>query len=221
MTVLFLCASNVSENIYRPFYGALPFFPESLIMPLGFKGEQVMEIMKTVEFGFSKTEEYLSRAAAVPVAGTLPAAVKVALGAIQILAAAACIAVASIPAAITLDVEWLRRPGEHLLAGIQNVVIGVFEGIPFVGTAIYVGRAIDKKKIAKAQVAVSNGNDFNVPYNSLREVRFLGTNDDLVQKARGDFEAFCSGKMFSDAKRFQIAVNIAKKCSSQAGVPSP
>jgi len=96
--------------------------------------------MNTIEIGFSKTEVLSTTAATVPILGTVPVVVKVALGAIQIAVASMFFVTNLVPAALTRNVSWLERPKGHVKHGVANIISGIFESIPLFGTCLFFAR---------------------------------------------------------------------------------
>jgi len=164
-----------------------------------------MQIMNNVEFGLSKAEECLSKAAAVPVVGTFTSVAKVALGAIQTSVATTCLLLTLVPAIATRNVSWLRRPTEHILHGIMNISAGIFEGIPLLGTLLYLARKANKNAPQSDPLYASNGNDFTAPYSALIRARICGTDAALVKKANERFEEIIEGKDPTNAERYRAA----------------
>jgi len=175
-----------------------------------------MKIMDNIEIGLCKVEEKLTQATAIPVLGTVPAAVKVALGAIQAVAATICLA-ACIPPALARDITWINRPVEHIAHGVLNMISGAVESIPLIGTCMYLTKRTLKKNLLGKPLYASSGNNFNMPYNSLVTPTIGGTDARLVQKAQTRFGEKTAGKELTNFGRYLIAQKIVRKILSKEG----
>jgi len=144
-----------------------------------------VKIMNVVEFGLSKTEEYLSKSAVVPVVGVIPATMKVALGILQTTAASTCFATGFLVAMLTRNPSWVSRPIEHTMHGIANIIAGLLEGIPPLGTLMHISSARKVARLKKLPIYVSKGNDYKrYNYKSLKNAEIRGSNASLVGKAK-------------------------------------
>jgi len=178
-----------------------------------------MEVMNKVELGLSKAEEYLSKSAAVPALGTVPAIVKIALGTIQGAVAITCLAISYAPVARTQHISLRKRALEHLAHCIMNIVAGILEGIPLLGTHMYVNKMLHKNAKNHEPLYASNGNDFNIPYNALIKVEICGTDNDLVQKAQQMFQKEISGNTFTNLYQYIVAQHVVRKILSNLHMP--
>lgn len=100
--------------------------------------------------GLERGLDYLERAgsyvAIVPVVGTVPGVLKVVGGLIQLTAAVACAILFFIPAAALGEVDSLMQHcWVHMQHGVGNILAGLLESIPLLGTAIAIQRDMDSR----------------------------------------------------------------------------
>lgn len=89
---------------------------------------------------FAKTEYELSKGAAVPVFGAIPAAGKAVLASGQ-LAAGTVMTIFALPTCVTKEGRaFTSRAVSHIVNGMANLGAAAVEGIPLVGTAIFAYR---------------------------------------------------------------------------------
>lgn len=87
----------------------------------------------------SNTERSLSKYAAYPFIGTIPAALKILMGVIELVAAAIFVVLAT-PFACCSELarDSLEENLGHVKNGFKNIIVGSLEAVPFLGTLLYV-----------------------------------------------------------------------------------
>src|ERR1700738_3822032 len=98
--------------------------------------KKYIELERTI----AKAEAFLSKAAAIPVVGTLAGAAKMILGVIQTIGALLAL-IGSLPFLGTQNgKDVARRSVSHIINGLANIVSGALEAVPVLGALIYLGR---------------------------------------------------------------------------------
>jgi len=98
-----------------------------------------------IERLFSNIELSLSKAAAVPIAGTVAGVTKIAFGLVQTVSAIALGLLFALPAAMQFKCaqKHLYRTWIHIKHGFGNMLAGTFEAIPMIGSISYALRKLN------------------------------------------------------------------------------
>jgi len=88
--------------------------------------------------GLGRTIYFLSSASTIPIIGTIPAAIKILIGVIQIIGGVALSILSAIPAISSENARIIfQRSAKHIRYGVCNIVVGAIEGVPLVATWMY------------------------------------------------------------------------------------
>jgi hypothetical protein len=120
---------------------------------------------------FNKTEQFLTRAAAIPVIGTPFGAVKVVIGTLQAITALV-LGIITSPLQATEDSSFNDHCWTHLRHGLGNFAAGLLEAIPLVGTFLYYARENNVKEGIEQDGSAGQRDKF-MPYSSLRHKAIL------------------------------------------------
>lgn len=108
-------------------------------------------------------EYALSKGAAIPVLGVIPATMKMALGAIQTIGGLLGMIVSAPFAPLSkTGREICRRSASHFANGLANITSGALEAIPIVGSAIFGCRYYKKEKSAKMSEKIHTGQEHTI-----------------------------------------------------------
>ena len=112
----------------------------------------------------SKAEDTLSRYAAIPILGTVPALLKVAFGAAQFTAAVTTAAFSLFFCTSSIGQEIFLHSLRHVFHGLVNVLAGALQAIPVIGTIVY---AIQESNRAR-------NSDMQEKYTNAQSNKFFG-----------------------------------------------
>jgi hypothetical protein len=163
---------------------------------------------------FDEIENVLSHISAFPVAGILAGVAKICMGTVQAITALACGILMLVPSICKNDYSSIHYSWTHIKHGIANIVAGVFEGTPILGTIIYVLRFLKGTTNSDYQVYVHvNCQEKFMPYESLLRVSVGGADEDLAKPAAERYgkalaeeqQRTTPGRLLSFEKQLELA----------------
>jgi hypothetical protein len=92
----------------------------------------------------SEAEDFFSRNAAIPILGTVPALLRVAFGAVQFTSAVATSAISLFFCTSSIGREVFFHSLRHIFHGLVNILAGVLQAIPIIGSIIYGVQALNE-----------------------------------------------------------------------------
>lgn len=169
-----------------------------------------------IDSSMNNIENGLSDIALYPGLGTVAGSVKVIVGAAQSLTALVCGIFALLYGVFTHDLSPASFAWSHVKHGGGNIVAGVLEAIPVVGTAVHIFRSLDPGSDALVHLYTGHENKW-MPYERFFECdwRFDGVDGEEGDSVRQAYQTFHQevekrgGRdQVSSAERFAIAQAI-------------
>lgn len=126
-----------------------------------------MSFMVGVNRAFNNTEVFLSKAAWIPVIGTVTGGVKIVMGTVQAVMAVVSVIFTGIASLCLRDSSLLKYSWSHVKHGLGNICAGTFEAIPIIQQVLYCLRE-GRKSEAKENNYLLTGHEGKImPYSVL------------------------------------------------------
>lgn len=116
--------------------------------------------MSSLTSAIKSAERSLSSAAAIPFFGTIPAALKILMGAVELAVATIFVLLALLACCFKAARDSLNEGCNHMKNGFKNILVGSCEAIPFLGTLLYFGSCCLEITGNAAQGAVQGAAEF-------------------------------------------------------------